>query len=120
MTRVFTVAVIAVVLLFTKSGQQRRPMPQGSDAPASSGRRWIKLLAVAVISLMLLGSGVFIYLEWQAASEVLVVEVIDTRSGRTTEYRVARSKLEDRAFQTQDGRYVRLAETERMEIGAGD
>ncbi len=116
----FTIVVIAVVLLFAKTGQQRRPMVQKSDVATTSGRPWIKVLAISVISLMLAGSAVFIYLKWQFATEVLVVQVIDTRSGRSTEYRVPRGKLEDRAFQTRDGRYVRLAETERMEIGAGN
>lgn len=116
----FTVAVIAVVLLFARSGQQRRPAIQGSTAPAAAGKPWVKLLAISVVSLMLLSSVVYVYLEWQSANEVLLVQVIDTRSGRTTEYRVARGKLEDRSFQTKDGRHVRLAETERMEIGAGN
>jgi len=115
----FTIAVIAVVILISKAGQRPKPVVAGSRDPAPQGRGWIKVLAGAVISLMLVASAVYIYLEWQLANEVLVVQVIDTRSGRTSEYRVTRGKLEDRAFQTNDGRYVRLAETERMEVGKG-
>ncbi len=115
----FTIAVIAVVILISKAGQRPKPVVAGSRDPAPQGRGWIKVLAGAVISLMLVASAVYIYLEWQLANEVLVVQVIDTRSGRTSEYRVTRGKLEDRAFQTHDGRYVRLAETERMEVGKG-
>lgn len=115
----FTIAVIAVVVLISKAGQRPKRVVAGSPNPSPRGRRWIKVLAIAVISLMLVASAVFIYLEWQLANEVLVVQVIDTRSGRTSEYLVTRGKLEDRAFQTRDGRYVRLAETERMEVGKG-
>lgn len=115
----FTIAVIAVVILISKAGQRPKRVVAGSPIPLPRGRRWIKVLAIAVISLMLVASAVFIYLEWQLANEVLVVQVIDTRSGRTSEYLVTRGKLEDRAFQTRDGRYVRLAETERMEVGKG-
>lgn len=115
----FTIAVIAVVILISKAGQRPKQVVAGSPDPSPRGRRWIKVLAIAVISLMLVASAVYIYLEWQLANEVLVVQVIDTRSGRTSEYLVTRGKLEDRAFQTRDGRYVRLAETERMEVGKG-
>ena len=116
----FTIVVIAVVILISKAGQRQKAVTVGSRAAQPLGRRWMKVLAIAVISLMIAASAVFIYLEWRSASEVLVVEVIDTRSGRTSEYRVARGKLEDRAFETSDGRYVRLAETERMEVGKGE
>ena len=112
--------VIAVVILISKAGQRPKTAVAGLRAARSSGRRWIKALAISVISLMIAASAMFIYLEWRSASEVLMVQVIDTRSGRTSEYRVARGKLEDRAFQTSDGRYVRLAETERMEVGKGE
>ena len=115
----FTIAVIAVVILISKAGRRPKTVIATTSAARPSGRRWIKVAAISVISLMIVASAMFIYLEWRSASEVLVVQVIDTRSGRTTEYRVTRGKLEDRAFQTSDGRYVRLAETERMEVGKG-
>ena len=115
----FTIVVIALVVLISKSGQRQKAVMSGASAAQPPTRRWIKVLAISVISLMIAASAMFIYLEWRSASEVLVVQVIDTRSGRTSEYRVARGKLEDRAFQTSDGRYVRLAETERMEVGKG-
>lgn len=111
--------VITVVILISKAGRRQKTVVAGSSAAQPSGRRWIKVLAISVISLMIVASAMFIYLEWRSASEVLLVQVIDTRSGRISEYRVARGKLEDRAFQTSDGRYVRLAETERMEVGKG-
>ena len=116
----FTIMVIAVVILISKAGQRPKKAVAGLRAARPPGRRWIKALAISVISLMIVASAMFIYLEWRSASEVLVVQVIDTRSGRTSEYRVARGKLEDRGFQTSDGRYVRLAETERMEVGKGE
>jgi len=112
----FTIVVIALVLGLANMGKKPRQKHVVSNQTAPSSRRWIRVLAAAVISLMLLGSALFLYLEWQSAHEVLVVSVIDTRSGRTTEYRVARGKLEDRGFQTLDGRYVRMAETERLEV----
>jgi hypothetical protein len=115
----FTIAVIAVVILISKAGKRQKRVSAASRDPSPSASRWIKILAISVISLMLVASAVFIYLEWQSANEVLVVQVIDTRSGRISKYRVARGKLDDRAFQTLDGRYVRLAETERMEIDRG-
>ncbi len=117
---IFTILVIAMVVLFTRASKRTRSVSLLPDKPLPAGKRWIKILAILVVSLMLVTSSVFIYMEWRSVNEVLLVQVIDSRSGRITEYRVARGKLEDRAFQTQDGRYVRLAETERMEIGAGN
>lgn len=115
----FTIVVIALVLGLSNMGKKSRPRMVESNRSTAPNRRWIKVLAAAVISLMLMGSALFMYLEWQSAHEVLVVSVIDTRSGRTIKYRVARGRLEDRGFQSMDGRYVRLAETERLEIKAG-
>lgn len=79
-------------------------------------RKWFRLLSVVAISLMILAAGVYIYVEWQQAREVLRVQVIDNRTGNSKEYRVIRGNLQDRSFQTLDGRIVKLADTDRMEI----
>ena len=65
---------------------------------------------------MLLAATTFIYLEWREASEILQVSVIDSRTGNTKTYRVSRGNLEERTFQTLDGKIVRLAETDRLEV----
>ena len=64
---------------------------------------------------MVLGGGYFIYAEWRSGSQVMVVSVIDTRSGRVEKYRAYQKNIADRALMTVDGRRISLAETERME-----
>jgi hypothetical protein len=112
----FTIAIIAGVVLLVRF--RNRVPPRQAPAPAvpdetAQGFRWLALFAVALI---LAGSAFFIWQTWRDASEVLVLRVIDTRSGQVTEYRAYRSDVEDRVFRTLDGRRISLAETERLEV----
>jgi len=110
----FTFAVIAGVILLVKF---RRRVPQQAQAPVqdetAQGFRW---LALAAVGLMIIGSAFFIWQTWRDASEVLVLNVVDTRSGKITEYQAYRSDLDGRSFRTLDGRRITLAETERLEV----
>lgn len=110
----FTVAIIAGVVLFMRWQAQRRP---GVSQPheTEGGFRW---LALAVVALMVIGSAIFIYQAWRDMSEVLEVAVVDAGSGQVTRYQVYRSDLDERGFRTVDGRRIILAETERVEIAA--
>ena len=72
-------------------------------------------MAMVVIAIMIIGSALFFYWEWQQKSEVMIVKVIDTRTGKGNEYRAYKGEVGDRFFTTLDGRQVSLAETERME-----
>ena len=113
----FTLAVIGVALFMLQL--RRRPVPVPATPQGKKElfiRKWFRLLSVVVISLMILAAGVYIYVEWQQAREVLRVQVIDNRTGNSKEYRVIRGNLQDRSFQTMDGRIVKLADTDRMEI----
>lgn len=109
----FTLAVIAGVVLLVKL--RRRPVPQHAPEPdeTAQGFRWLALVAVGLI---VLGSALFVWQAWRDASEVLVLKVVDTRSGQVTEYQVYRSDLDGRSFRTLDGRRITLAETERLEV----
>jgi len=90
------------------------PRPPG---PHSRQRFWMaKLAAVAVVVLMILGSGLFLFQQWRDANEIVVVHVIDTGSGRSVTYEVYQGDVEGRSFRTTDGRVVTLAEVERMEL----
>lgn len=89
-------------------------MAQAQPHETEGGFRW---LALAAVALMLIGSAIFLYQAWRDMTEVLTVQVIDTRSGGVSEYQVYRSDLEGREFRTLQGRRIILAETERLEIG---
>ncbi|RTZ80340.1 MAG: hypothetical protein DSZ01_02360 [Gammaproteobacteria bacterium] len=114
---IFTLAVIALVVFLVKFRQ--RPVP--ARAPVVSRKpdtRLIRLIAVVTLVVMLTGSLVMIYLSWRDSHQRLQVKVIDSRSGRVSEYEVYRGRLGERSFETVDGRQVRLAETERLEVAA--
>ncbi|WP_456413501.1 hypothetical protein [Thiolapillus sp.] len=113
----FTLAVIGLVFAMVRF----RGRPARAPAPPprkKAEKRWLKALAVAVIALMLAGTAVIIYLNWRDSHQILQVQVIDSRSGRVSNYQVVRGQLQERDFITVDGRQVRLAETERLEVAA--
>lgn len=110
-----TLAVIGVALFMLQL--RRRPVEAVNVRKKELFfQKWFRVLSVVVISLMVLAAGVFIYIEWHQAREVMQVQVIDNRTGNYKEYKVLRSNLHERSFQTLDGRIVTLAETDRMEV----
>ncbi len=113
----FTMAVIGLVIAVVRfrSRPARAPAPQPLKKVQ---KRWIKVLATSVIVLMLAGTTVIIYLNWRDSHQILQVQVIDSRSGRVSDYQVYRGQLQERRFVTLDGRQVQLAETERLEVAA--
>ncbi len=117
----FTIAVVLTVMYFSRL--RRRPgiappaVPQ-SLASSNGSRAVVRWLAAAVVVLMIAGAALFLYLDWRAASEIVLVRVIDARSGKFIEYEVYRGEIDARSFRTVDGRRVVLAETERMETSA--
>ncbi|WP_456404826.1 hypothetical protein [Thiolapillus sp.] len=113
----FTLAVIGLVIAVVKfrGRPARAPLPRTEK---KAGKPWIKALAVSTIILMLVATVVIVYLHWRDSHQVMQVQVIDSRSGRISEYQVYRGQLQERRFVTLDGRQVQLAETERLEVAA--
>lgn len=58
-----------------------------------------------------------LFFQIQDAWQVVTVRVIDAGSGRETTYRAYKSDVGGRTFTTTDGRTVKLADVERMELG---
>jgi peptidoglycan/LPS O-acetylase OafA/YrhL len=114
----FTLAVVLVVALVWRT---RSPAPSTNRSsprlvnPANPGRSPVRLLALAVVILMLLGSVYLLYEHWRDSAEVIFIRVVDASSGRAVEYRAQRGDIRDREFVTVDGRRIVLAETERLE-----
>jgi len=114
----FTLGVILVVMLIWRTRQpapdQTRLPPRVINPPSARRRGWFAL-AIAAAVLMLVASGLLLYDYWRDNNEVIVIRVIDARSGQAAEYRAQRGEIRDREFVTTDGRRVVLAETERLE-----
>jgi len=121
----FTAAVIAIVYLFASqktrargqipSPSRREALPKGTPAPEPTAQL-PRYLAYALLGIMLLGSGSFIFLEWRDQYRVVSVKVVNTNTGRSETFRARRGDVEDRAFETLDGRRVVLSDVERLEL----
>lgn len=79
----------------------------------------VRWAAIGVIGLMLIGAGAYLYHQWSDSYQVVEVQVVDSRSGKSVSYRAYKGDIAERHFTTTEGRQVNLAEVERMEVSAG-
>ena len=124
----FTLAIVGLgYLYFLRSRRQqliRSAQPkaaasvsQANDEPKSGS---LRLAAYGLIVFMILASGVFLYLEWRDQYRIVDLRVINTHTGESVSYQARRGDVDDRVFETLDGRVVRLADIERLEMGKGN
>ncbi len=115
-----TLGVIAVAWLVVRNRQRRMSamaaeprLSAPSRTPPSSTWRWV---GYTLGVLMILGSGLFLYLEWQDRYRVVTVSVINTQTGERSDYQAHRMDVESRSFITLDGVEINVAATERIEL----
>lgn len=119
----FTAAVIALVYLVARNrgttvkGEALKQIPATAEINRNDDTRIPRYLAYAFLGLMLAGSGVFIFLQWQDQYRVVTVRVVNTNTGKSVDYRARRGDVQERSFETLDGRRVVLAAVERLELG---
>jgi hypothetical protein len=77
------------------------------------------LSAGLLLGLLLIGSG-FFYLRWSEDQRLVAVRVVNSSTGVTATYQALAKSVQGRAFMTADGRQIRLADIERMEILAAE
>lgn len=75
-----------------------------------------RLAAYIFIGLVAVTSVVMLVWQWQDRNQQAIVAIINTETGNTLEYRSKYSLIEERSFQTLDGRTVTAAENERIEV----
>ncbi|MGB1110248.1 MAG: hypothetical protein ACPG4N_07825 [Gammaproteobacteria bacterium] len=121
----FTLAILGAAFAWLKarsnSGGSNGAKPGAGPAksPANEADKQPqppKLLAAIVLSVFVVLSGLYFYLDWQRANEQVTVRVINTRNGDTAEYLARQRDVNGRKFKTVDGRTITLADTERMEV----
>lgn len=106
---------------FGGQARQDKPLDQTSyPASAPALTRLPQRLAIAILSVMLAATGLFVFLDWQKNYQQVRVRVINTSSGAVQDYQARRGAIHDRRFDTLDGRQVILSPAERLEIGGGD
>ena len=124
----FTLAIVGLGYLYylrsrrqqlIKTAQPKAPADMASPAAdAKTGN--LRLAAYGLIVFMILASGVFLYLEWRDQYRIVDLRVINTHTGESVSYQARRGDVDDRVFETLDGRVVRLADIERLEMGKGN
>ncbi|MEO5353229.1 MAG: hypothetical protein H7835_08465 [Magnetococcus sp. XQGC-1] len=116
-------AIIGLLIYFLGKSHARRvaaaPAVSSSQKAAAAGKfrlsfRWTAIILVGVTVLSAIW---VVYEEWQAGRKPVVVRVINVQTGATTAYQALQGQVHGRTFQTLDGRQVRLADVERMEVG---
>mgnify|MGYP001818293783 CR=1 FL=1 len=104
-------AVIRARFRSVDEGARSQPSPAPPPLiPAAT----VRAAAYGLVAVMVAGSLLWLYLDWEASREVVAVQVINANTGEVTEYRARRSDVEGRHFTTLDGRRVTLADVERM------
>jgi len=76
----------------------------------------LRALAYGLVSVMLAGTGLYLFEGWAAGRQPVTVRVINANTGDTVFYQVSPKDVSGRSFRTLDGRRVTLADVERMEI----
>ncbi|MCU7882318.1 MAG: antitermination protein NusG [Candidatus Thiodiazotropha sp. (ex Lucinoma aequizonata)] len=115
-----TFTVIAIAWLVVKNRQQRVLDVSSDKPPALVAQRRPNILlrwgGYALLAVMLLGSTLYLAMQWQEMIRVVTVRVIDTQTGRSVSYQARRTDVDDRHFVTVDGREVSVANSERIEL----
>ena len=73
-----------------------------------------KGVALAVLVVMALGSGWYLWRSWDHGNQIMQVQVVNAATGAIVLYEARRRDIEGRVVRTLDGREIRLADVERM------
>lgn len=74
----------------------------------------VKLAAYGLVILMLVGTALYLFQDWQHAREIVQLQVVNVYSGDVEHYEARRSDVSQRSFVTLDGRRIQIAEMERL------
>ena len=114
----FTISIIICILMIVRFRKKREAssMPVNpSSSETQINNMPIGWLATAIICLMIIASGIFLFLYWEDKNTIINVRVIDSGSGNVENYRVRKGDIDNNEFITVDGIKVTLAKTERLE-----
>ncbi len=113
-----TVIAGAILVLRMRKRPQRVAVPVISARPPSTSQLSIpKLAAYTLLFIMLVGSGYFVFRQWEESWRVVTVYVVNSDTGREVSYQAYKGEVGERSFKTTDGRLINLAPVERMELG---
>ena len=116
-----TLGVILMAWLVIRNRQKRMGAIASTSeprlqAPVATGTNPWKWAGYVLVVVMILGSGLFLYAEWQDRYRIVTVRVVNTDSGIGTDYQARRMDVKERRFLTLEGVEVSVAENERIEL----
>jgi len=117
----FTATVILVAWLVVRNrwrADDDEPGSLSNQRSAALGplmpRGAVKLAAYGVVILMLVGTALYLFQDWQHAREIVQLQVVNVYSGQVERYEAQRRDISRRSFVTLDGRRIQIAEMERL------
>jgi hypothetical protein len=112
--------IVGLVYYIRSRSSARPPEPRRRERIVTPAPRHEPLVPRAIlyifIALMLLATSVVLYFDWEKNYRVVTVRVINSDTGRVSEYQARRGDIDGRTFETLDGKVVTLADVERMEL----
>jgi hypothetical protein len=120
---ILVLVILGVWVAFrVKTGPAPRPSAASRPGPALPTRpAWMpagapRALAYGLVSVMIAGTGLYLFEDWEAGRRPVTVSVINANTGEVVTYQVSPKDLAGRSFRTLDGRHVTLADVERLEV----
>lgn len=111
-----TLAVIVGAWLVIRARMTRNRAAAGGPVPPVLPPAVIRAVAYGLVAVLVGGSLLWLYLDWDAGRGLVRVRVINANTGEETSYQARREDVSPRWFTTLDGRRVNLAEVERMVV----
>ena len=116
----FTMLVIIVVGMIFRTQSQSKNSPRSRqnkvekelDETASLAP---KTVAYMLVGLLIIVSGVVYYFSWSDSNQLVTLRVINA-SGTLSEYQAYRKDIKGREFNAIDGTFIRLADSDRLEM----
>jgi len=122
---ILILVILGVWVAFrVKTNPSRTPKPSSPSRPSPAVPTrpgWMpagapRALAYGLVSVMVAGTGLYLFEGWEAGRRPVTVSVINANTGEVVTYQVSPKDVTGRSFRTLDGRHVTLADVERMEV----
>jgi hypothetical protein len=108
-------AGLALLVAYWMGRRARTACTQDPAELQELGRKRRQWLLQVLVAVAVIGGG-WGYLDWTDGQRIVVVRVVDGRTGVATSYEARKSEVSFRSFMTTDGRRVILSDVERMEV----
>jgi len=117
----FTALIVAAVYALYRfrsrtAGRGGAPARAADPVPPRGTSRIGRIAAYGLVGLIIAISAGFYYLHWQEQHRIVMIRVIDGRSGNATTYQAYKKSISGSRFESLDGKTVILGEAERVEM----